>query len=98
MGRCLFQFLIGTIKTQVHSIISAPFLWFQFLIGTIKTEFTEVEALGDIEFQFLIGTIKTKGGSIDRSYIDFVSIPYRYYKNEKSKHLYQINYRCFNSL
>ena len=33
-----FQFLIGTLKTGIVSLISAPLSVFQFLIGTLKTE------------------------------------------------------------
>ena len=33
----MFQFLIGTLKTQYNDIFLYPYHQFQFLIGTLKT-------------------------------------------------------------
>ena len=56
---CLFQFLIGTLKTEGQEIANAEKPKFQFLIGTLKTDCMGCEYNQQDEFQFLIGTLKT---------------------------------------
>ena len=71
---------------------------FQFLIGTIKTQMTGAEVDDERRFQFLIGTIKTNSTckSITKGLL--VSIPYRYYKNEKETQQKAQYTTRFNSL
>ena len=77
----LFQFLIGTIKTENVTGSSVTFVTFQFLIGTIKTFLSSNFFTSLSTFQFLIGTIKTPAYYMFFPCILLVSIPYRYYKN-----------------
>ena len=78
-----FQFLIGTLKTFTG--ITHPFPLsqeFQFLIGTLKTVALNPRFTSVSSFQFLIGTLKTTRHKKIKSRGQYVSIPYRYAKNE----------------
>ena len=65
MGKCLpepFQFLNGTIKSNVSFGEGVPVDSFQFLNGTIKSN-TVLNPDNDLDiFQFLNGTIKRNNG------------------------------------
>ena len=94
----LFQFLIGTLKTQ--QIIKAidKQLSFQFLIGTLKTVGMLIEVTRYEKFQFLIGTLKTHNAHLCKHLLYFVSIPYRHAKNKKDLGLNGKVLYSFNSL
>ena len=56
----MFQFLIGTLKTNLFPVFEqVELLMFQFLIGTLKTKCPVLLFNILPEFQFLIGTLKT---------------------------------------
>ena len=54
----LFQFLNGTIKSNVSSQERGTIILFQFLNGTIKSKHTKPKKPKNNLFQFLNGTIK----------------------------------------
>ena len=54
-----FQFLYGTIKTQLILSPISGIDEFQFLYGTIKTLQQTLRLIERLIFQFLYGTIKT---------------------------------------
>jgi len=55
----MFQFLIGTVKTNQNAARGHYVATFQFLIGTVKTKVINGETVPIEAFQFLIGTVKT---------------------------------------
>jgi len=73
----MFQFLIGSLKTEEEKPICIHQRMFQFLIGSLKTGYIYVFTWIFLEFQFLIGSLKTRLHLC--FYMDFprVSIPYR---------------------
>ena len=76
-----FQFLIGTLKTQLLPAVVPSGPAFQFLIGTLKTEACRIAETDRRRFQFLIGTLKTGPIAADIRAEVTVSIPHRYAKN-----------------
>ena len=81
-GLILFQFLIGTIQTQIDALITIEDFQFQFLIGTIQTEICQLSQNAPVSFQFLIGTIQTCCLTIrPPTTRASVSIPHRYDPN-----------------
>ena len=55
----LFQFLIGSLKTQSPDKLTVNVGKFQFLIGSLKTLFQGLFRFPAPKFQFLIGSLKT---------------------------------------
>ena len=74
----MFQFLIGTLKTNNLLQEVSDENRFQFLIGTLKTIAPLMIVKDKVMFQFLIGTLKTKCIFVGPTFFFFVSIPYRY--------------------
>ena len=77
----VFQFLIGTLKTEKILAPERRVLGFQFLIGTLKTLEKTCSVLDEKMFQFLIGTLKTNRCKRKTNTAVLVSIPHRYAKN-----------------
>jgi len=76
-----FPFLIGTVRTYLHSFEYRKRDLFPFLIGTVRTVSGRGNDNGREKFPFLIGTVRTQIDKIDAALKKAVSIPHRYGKN-----------------
>ena len=66
----LFQFLIGSLNTQILSHTKIRRAVFQFLIGSLNTFQHLVGQPFQMEFQFLIGSLNTDVAADDTEYLD----------------------------